>query len=119
MNMKSRQNKKSEDLTEVLDIEQRQKDLEEEASKTVQSEFERLNRIIKHLIDEGRFILNERPEGMTIEDFRFIRSELNKKRAAYLNKGILTHQSSSIFFDSKTRKMKRKTKGITFKNNKS
>lgn len=104
---------KSETVIDMIETIEK-KNQETEEHKTVASEFARLNRIIKHLIDEGRFILNERPDDMTKEDFRFIRNELNKKRASYLKKGTLIHSSSSIFFDPKTRKNKQAGKGNTF-----
>lgn len=76
------------------------------AFKEAVSERERINIIIRGLVDRGEFILNERPKDMTIEDYRFIRKELDFFRKKHLQ-GTVIHESRSG---------KRLTKGQTYFN---
>lgn len=47
-----------------------------------------LSPVTKDFIKGGVYILNERPEGMSYEDYKLIRKELNGKRKLYLKNGI-------------------------------
>lgn len=59
-------------------------------------EKKRIDSIIYLLAKGGTFILNERPEGMSFDDFKIIRRELQRVKKRYLKKGTLTFIAKEI-----------------------
>lgn len=80
---------------------------------TVKSEQARLNELINNLINSGQYIINERPEGMSFEDYKFVRAELKKRVHQMTHAGMPVHQSTTYG------NRKKGIKGKTFVNEKS
>ncbi len=57
-------------------------------------EKKRMDAIILNMTRIGQYVLNERPEGMSFEDFKYVRRELNRVRNNHLAAGTIVHSSS-------------------------
>lgn len=68
--------------------------LKRKAEEEAKKEKARLDAIILNLTRLGKYVLNERPEGMSYEDFKYVRRELNRVRQGYVHGGNPFHKST-------------------------
>lgn len=58
------------------------------------AEDERIAGIVRDLGKRGQYVLNERPDGMSFEDYKIVRARLKKFKQHYIHGGTLVHKSA-------------------------
>lgn len=82
------------------------------------AEDKRIADMVLELGRAGKYILNERPEGMSFEDFKIVRARLNKFKQNHIHAGTLIHKSAETEIRTGRNGRKiiaQKSKGMTYR----
>lgn len=89
-----------------------------EAQKAQRAEDKRIAALVVELGKAGKYVLNERPEGMSFEDYKIVRARLNKFKQNHIHAGTPVHKSaqSKIGTDKNGRPVRvQDGKGVTYR----